>query len=515
MKTVKAKSKHDLYVKKLQRKFNVVVNCETWIGHNVPVGHTCAACNSTFRASPRRMLAQAKTSPHCILCARRAAIPESKVPQKKFELKLNKKFYHIRLVKWTSMHRNSEFGCECGATWLAKPKDVIKDKANPCPECTALQSRARESYGIGEINMLLSVRQPALVVHAPAANSSYSVACSNCKSLWNTVLQVLLGSTVACPVCNSLNRLGPESREIHLSIIECAARLTKVNVATVRSLAHTPNAVQSYRYVYKGIAATYTPYCAVGAELFEVSNSRSLKLEGDWDICKARAKAAQRAGAVAHMLYLVGTEVHVMPSEWLRWNSVQVQAWSRKFELQELVVLSMDPGVTNFAWSVLKAKRGGRVDVVATGMLRHTLKELTGNSRENTDAFCAEIQELLEEYRVSHMIMERFMSRGMKGLTIELVNTMIGILMGMWNGESASFKLVTAAQWKNEWNRRSDLKAFYKTVNCEVHQADAIGIGIYGAAYWFDEEPFATITKLERKLVKQIAAANIETKARV
>ena len=109
--------------------------------------------------------------------------------------------------------------------------------------------------------------------------------------------------------------------------------------------------------------------------------------------------------------------------------------------------------------------------------------------------------------------MERFMARGMKGTTIELVNIMIGYLSAMWKSRNKrSFKLLTAAQWKNEWNRRSDLKEFYKKASCEVHQVDAIGIGMYGGAFWFDAEPFKDIKLFEKELVKQIEIADVTVK---
>jgi len=107
------------------------------------------------------------------------------------------------------------------------------------------------------------------------------------------------------------------------------------------------------------------------------------------------------------------------------------------------------------------------------------------------------------------------MSRGLKGTTIELVNIMIGIIYANLKGEaSRKFTVIPAAQWKNAWNRVIDLEGFYAKVSCAVHQADSIGIGLYGAYKWLNQTPYHNLTQLCKSLPRQISIANVEVTAK-
>ena len=166
-----------------------------------------------------------------------------------------------------------------------------------------------------------------------------------------------------------------------------------------------------------------------------------------------------------------------------------------------LTILGIDPGTNNNAYSVVQIKPNMQYKILTHGMFAKPLKGLTGTSvLPRAKAFDRELGKLRRTYDVDCVIAERFMTRGRGGgTTIEEVSAMLGIIL---NSGFRNACLITAAQWKNEINKKlvlDELYEFAKRYGIPAHRVDATGIALYGAALWTNSPKYSMI------------ASNIET----
>jgi len=165
----------------------------------------------------------------------------------------------------------------------------------------------------------------------------------------------------------------------------------------------------------------------------------------------------------------------------------------------------MDPGTTNYAASVIKLASSSRlkIRVMGTKLVYDTIKN-PATIRNEYRSFMAEILSLESEFGPFDLVVaERFQSRGLKGITIESINMMLGILVTLY----PQLHLYTASTWKNSFNRRfkeedvkplnelyDELKELVKPLpkaeRKTVHELDCSLMGIYHACKHFDLEPF-------------------------
>lgn len=152
--------------------------------------------------------------------------------------------------------------------------------------------------------------------------------------------------------------------------------------------------------------------------------------------------------------------------------------------MKVITVLGCDPGYRNFGFSVVQVARKGDgfvFRVKTCGMLKDTLKDMKGDVIPRIDLFKREIRSLCRKYKVSAITAERFQSRGLRGLSAELVSGMIFLLTQVGQKD---VNLITASQWKNQFNRaygKGSLDEIYKVCRVEPHELDSVCIAIYGA----------------------------------
>lgn len=155
-----------------------------------------------------------------------------------------------------------------------------------------------------------------------------------------------------------------------------------------------------------------------------------------------------------------------------------------------LTLLALDPGTSNFGFGVLEVhlrKRGPRpvsIKLKEHGLILSTMRNLTVPRvlHEQRKMFEAELDDLIESHKVTHIIMERYMlRRGAGGTTIECVNQMIGLILA----RNLPSRMIPASQWKNNVHRQGgDLETLYaalKEHRITPHQCDACHIGYFGA----------------------------------
>ena len=152
--------------------------------------------------------------------------------------------------------------------------------------------------------------------------------------------------------------------------------------------------------------------------------------------------------------------------------------------LNKIRVLGFDPGPKNFGCfggEILLKESMPLLRVNESKMLVNTLNDLTGSLDKTIQPFMDEMSGYIEYHRPHLIVIERFMTRGHKGTTIEYVCVMMGALSALVNsyqeqGMSIRIMTPTAAGWKNRINKIIDLKTMYKVMKrykIPDHQVDA------------------------------------------
>lgn len=522
MKTITAAD----YKEKLRKKTKVVQLVGIFKSRDIAVDHRCK-CGTVFKAVPKNLLD--RKFPYCVKCNVKATPKQKTASEEKFLKALGKKFPDISCSIFRANHTKTEFSCQCGNVWQSKPYELLKLK-HGCPRCAQVEQSRAMAYTLKELKALIAKKNGMVELLTTKRSRKghiikreVDVRCKKCSTEWSANIGNLLhkvNGKSGCPSCAKryINgayktiKLAGKNVKVQGYEPQAIEYLIEKGISEKRIKVFTEGKVETVPYTYLGKSHEYWPDIRVGKTLYEVKSIRTLLVALARN--KAKAKACEQLGFAFKLLLISNKGVAVeLPKDWLKWKPEQVEAHLRKHTLKKLRILAMDPGTSNYAWSVLEVERPFKAKLVATGMIQNTLKTLTQNLKESGKAFYDEVQSIKEQFGVDHIILERFQARGMKGTTIELVNVMIGIIMGTWKKSYRSFKLITAAQWKNEWNRNGDLKAFYEKVSCTVHQADSIGIGLYGAAFWFDEKPFETLKKLENQLIRQVKKYDMAKKA--
>jgi hypothetical protein len=168
-------------------------------------------------------------------------------------------------------------------------------------------------------------------------------------------------------------------------------------------------------------------------------------------------------------------------------------------------VLGMDPGTSNFAYSVVEVGINPiKFNILTHRMLNSPIKEMSGlDVGQRLQTFAKEIRAIKRTYNVDFAVAERFMTRGHKGTTIEAVSAMLGSLSGIFKTDVC---FITAAQWKNSINKQLNLDDLYvglKPYGIPTHRIDAVCIGLYGATLAL-EEPHFSMLKSEKHFKQKI-----------
>ena len=167
---------------------------------------------------------------------------------------------------------------------------------------------------------------------------------------------------------------------------------------------------------------------------------------------------------------------------------------------REFVLLASDPGSKNYGYSVLSVKATAVplnkkvnqmkkliVTLLEVGVIKSKLTSLKDVSLAGRElmAYRKELRSIAKRHQTTFQIAERYMSRRMGGVTIEIVNQLIGALRVEAQIIGNPLKLIPSSQWKNELKRRGvDLDIKYKDakkVKRTPHELDATLIGVYGA----------------------------------
>ncbi len=174
--------------------------------------------------------------------------------------------------------------------------------------------------------------------------------------------------------------------------------------------------------------------------------------------------------------------------------------------MSALTILGLDPGSKNMGFGVIKVRTDGKFDyrIKEVGMIKKTVKEMKGDVRGDLKKFKGELHGILRRHKVDAIVAERYMNRGIRGNTGELVGLMLGVA-AMCPVEDVWF--IPASQWKNAFNRnvhgpeKKKLETLYKDSRLVAHVIDAACIGMYGAFTYTENKPFELMSS-RKELIK-------------
>lgn len=170
---------------------------------------------------------------------------------------------------------------------------------------------------------------------------------------------------------------------------------------------------------------------------------------------------------------------------------------------KNFLILASDPGSVNYGISsILGTITNGQItniEVLQVGLQYTTVKELKGKISISVQSYLNTVKEVYEKYTTpgakTRVILERYMTRGIKGTTIESVNIMIGASLCWFYTKGVPGRIIPASQWKNAIARAGiDLSFLYqeakKTLGLPPHPVDAMCLGIYYLYMMTNTPPF-------------------------
>jgi hypothetical protein len=442
------------------------------------------------------------------------------ISRETFEERLKYRFPHIKCLSYYSNHRTAWFKCKnCDNKWQTTPYEVLGLKYG-CPFCgQKIANNEKIEKNAESFVKRLDRKDITILGKYKGAYEPIETKCNNCKNIWYPRANNLLNARSGCPRCANTT---PRQGRSNIKFIQIGKRKVKVQgsedvviewllkkVKGKDIVASSEKGVPTIKYRYKGMDRKYYPDLLVKNTIVEVKSTWTLFDFWKSNISKARACFRQKYKY--RLIVVIGKNCIILPKDWYKHSILEVKNFLKRKSDKEFIVMGLDPGPVNFGWSVVKGSRPFKIEVLASGMLKNTINKMPNEtiSNEDSDPFMNEVEDIIYKYKVQRVVVERFMSRGLKGSTIECVNGMIGLI---WGGLPylSRLKLIIPAQWKNAWNKHIDLKDFYKRTACKNHQVDATGIAMYGIYNWMGYKPFFNIEQIKKELAKQITQTSNE-----
>lgn len=422
----------------------------------------------------------------------------------------------IKLVgKYRGAHFKTEFECrDCGDVRISNFYEKLKAKYG----CKGCATKRFKTYTHKEFVSKLSsaghLHKIQILEKYKRSQSPLKVKCVACSHIWSPVPNSLMNGA-GCPECAKyiVNTYSPKrvvlgKRKVWVQgyepyALEYLVKIKKKDPSRIQVF--SDKSIPVFTYKYKNKMKEYRPDFKIGNRIYEVKSIWTLLFQ--LEVNKLKAKACLEAGTKFTLLIASPEKTVKLPPEWLKWNAQKINKWFIKKTAKPLTILALDPGVNNFGWAVLQENKAQDFEVLATGMIQNTIRDLKFDIRTQTESFRNELQKCAYPFKINAVAIERFMSRGHGGTTIEVVNQMIGIVISHYL--SKKLLIIPASQWKNEFNRNSNLEKFYAAApTCTVHQLDAIGIGLYASYYWHDVKPFENFNKVLKGVAKQACQNN-------
>jgi hypothetical protein len=172
-----------------------------------------------------------------------------------------------------------------------------------------------------------------------------------------------------------------------------------------------------------------------------------------------------------------------------------------------LRIFAHDPGSRNYGYAIVEGKKNGNkigVRILENGLCPCPMNNLKDHKirQKQRDLYLDWVYSTVKKWEISGLFAERYMTRGIKGPTIESVNMMLGLLQSLCMPD----RYIPAAVWKNAVRRQGwELDKEYKICKTAPHQLDASLIGVWAIHQAFAEKDFGTMRKRDLiRIVDQI-----------
>lgn len=478
--------------------------------------HKCLNCGKIYTETPNTVLNK-RSKAFCSKCVKNNSQPVKEIEKVKSDI-LDRFGTSIKISdrSYKGTSRKAKFKCVCGNIWESKVANLFSLKYG-CPECAKIigiekRLKTHEQF----IKEFKKIRNPIKIIGTYEKNiKPIKVQCEKCKFIWNPIPKSLLKG-YGCPQCYKRKQhsfllkpkkiiidgkcfevLGFEDQAIHY-----LCRSKKIDVKNIEVF--SSGKVPIIDYTFNKIKRKCCPDILVKNKII-IEVKSNYTLFKDFEKNKAKAKACVNKGYKFKLLVINSGYEYLLPKYWYKKSKEEIQGFLNSKNYKNFIILSFDPGVNNMAWSVINFKNSHNFQIIATGMLENTLKTMKGWSKEKQQKqFIAELIELKNKYNVNAVCAERFMTRGNKGITIELVNIMLGSIQCLFTEDYSM--LITAAQWKNELNKKIPLEKIYNKFELPDHAIDSMFIGLYCCYSFFGKKPYLNINqkKVKKPLIRNI-----------
>ncbi len=163
--------------------------------------------------------------------------------------------------------------------------------------------------------------------------------------------------------------------------------------------------------------------------------------------------------------------------------------------INNIKILSMDPGVSNFGYSLIewvKTKKCEKTKLLNYGQLDYTIKSLKiKDIKEDTKCFRKDVISLIKESNLEEtdiIFIERYMTRSNSkvGINSEITNIMIGIILEISYKLKLNVVLEPSVTWKSYYKRvygTNNITKLFPSKNrkkpISPHTREAIAMGCY------------------------------------
>jgi len=316
-------------------------------------------------------------------------------------------------------------------------------------------------------------------------DSSIRIQCDNCLELINGTPRGLMSFNHVCPS-------------------------TKLNLTnkTARNVRFTPRKIKFIQYIAKKEnlvfpQINFDQVYSVSHNKTQVHHRFALTYKKKhWDVVSFQYlqdnfkffKQLKRSLGKKYSLYIDYENSYIkLGVKWQNKSIKELEAYVKARVPAYYRILSLDPGTSNHGFAVLDViyeNKEYSCEVLHSGLIKSTVSDLTDKVSDQVNAYLDELQALVDMYEIDSFCFERYMTRGIKGTTIECVNIMLGSAIAAFKGK---LQILPAAQWKNAFNKVHDLDkiyAHYSSDGIPPHVVDSALIGIYCSMQWCGQQPF-------------------------
>jgi len=371
------------------------------------------------------------------------------------------------------------FKCQiCGNLWDNLLYVVLRNK-HGCPNCTKKKDNP---------NLKIVCKEKCKI----------KVKCDLCKFTWTTIPKILSNAN-GCPVCQKHRYQTPELKNKTIGSKAFKVRLNEDlvlnylvanNLYTEELKTFSSNSILEITWTWNNNIQVHYPDIFTDDTIYDFMLVDDLKKY--WKYHIAKAKACSKSYKY-RLLIITNNTVYRMPLLWYKRKEGYVDSFLRKLKHKTLRILSIDPGSKNMAWSVMEINNTFKIKSLKQGTFQHPINDLKGVIDINN--FSSEVKHIIKDNNVEFIGIERFMTRGIKGVVIEYINVMIGTVITIASEQQIETMLITAAEWKNAFNTKLKLDYIYTKFE-SPHKLDAALIGLYCSYKIFDRKPFFNVKRV-------------------